>query len=82
MEKHVVKFGKKYLKSYVANINTDISQIELTDEIFKAREIDRKDYVLLNRLIEVGADIVEVTFFESNKTWNIETEIEELTQGE
>lgn len=80
MEKYVAKFGSKYLKEH--KIANGVDVITLTDELFEAKEVDRESYHSLARLIDLGADIREVTFFESTKNWDIAEELKKMEQAE
>lgn len=80
MDKYVAKFGVKYLQEYT--VSGELISMLLTDELFNAKEIDRSDYHILRKLIDVGADIKEITVFESSENWDIKDELEELEQDE
>lgn len=78
MKKYVAAFGSKYLRRY--EIKNGLVSITLIDDLFDAIELDRKNYSLLAQLIDLGADIKEVTFYESIENWDIKNELKEETQ--
>ena len=80
MKVYVAKFGSKYLKEHQRAGGADI--ITLTDKLFKAKEVDRENYGSLAKLIGLGADIIEVTFYESTENWDIEREMKESEEDE
>lgn len=80
MEKYVAKFGGKYLKKY--EDDRGLAYILLTDELFDAKKLDRKNYGLLAKLIGLGADIIEVSVFEYSQNYDIKKELMESEEDE
>ena len=80
MEKFVAKFGGKYLRRY--EIERGLASILLTDDLFDAMELDRKNYGLLAKLIGLGADITAVSIFEYSHNYDIKKELMESEEVE
>ena len=81
MKKYVVKFGEDYVRDYERSCGGIIS-VQFTSNLFNAMEVNRSLIRELKKFINLGAEIKEVTFFESNENWEIDNEIKELEEAE
>lgn len=76
MEKYVIKFGNKYVEDYETG-GGEILRIGLTNDLFNAIEVKRRPADELKKFIDSGAEVTELTIYESNKNFEIKREIEE-----